>query len=458
MSGTLPSPSLRGITPLRLQRGAAGINQRVADRLLADGRIRGDQHRDVIELATSRKARVEEAILELDVLAEAELLRYVATLNKTRFVSTEKLSMASIGARVLDMVSTKTAECHGVFPVLFDDRTATLSLVTADPDDERALHEVKMAKPMIREIEVLVARPAAVRAAISFHYRGDRAAFRALLPVASALEAEGRIPSFALDDRRSSTTPTPPASAQRRAAPVTPPPPRRSSAPPVPRIPPPPALPSSQPEAHASCAPSASPHFIETLRTLVTFFEQRRGDLGGHAAAVARLVRQVCERMGLDHDHTAALVVAAYVHDLGKEDHLTALDVARDDGHRAAAQGSAGLPAQIMASLDLLPETVAAIGAMYERWDGLGLPFGHAGKDIPLGARILAAADTYADLTQNPGNRYRRMLRPFEACAVLLKYGGGVFDPEIVDVIRRVIIGAEPRAEMFEELPAVLRG
>ena len=47
---------------------------------------------------------------------------------------------------------------------------------------------------------------------------------------------------------------------------------------------------------------------------------------------------------------------------------------------------------------------------MYERFDGKGFPLGLAGKDIPLGARILAVADAYADLTQNPRNPARRML------------------------------------------------
>jgi HD-GYP domain-containing protein (c-di-GMP phosphodiesterase class II) len=454
MSGTLPSPSLRGVTPPRAQRTAAGINQRIADRLLADGRIGGEQHGQVVEHAVARKIRVEEAILELDVLAEAELLRYLATMNKTRFVSTEKLAKAAIGARVLDLCSTKTAELYGVFPVLFDDRTGTLSIVTADPDDGRALHEVKMAKGVIREVEVLVARPAAVRAAIAFHYRGDKAAFRALLPAAGVFETEGRIAGLGIAEERA------PASARRSAAPVTPPAPprRRPSVPPLPRIPPPPAMPSSTTAAPAGPAPAASAHFVETLRALVTFFERPRGELAGHSNVVAGLVRRACERMGLDREQTAALVVAAHLHDVGKGDgpHLTALDVAKDEALQEAARRCAGLPAEIMASLELVPDTLAALNAMYERWDGRGI-VGRAGKDIPLGARILAAADTYADLTQNPKNRYLRVLRPFEACAVLLRYAGTLFDPAVVEVLRREITGEDARGDRTSDLPPVLK-
>jgi hypothetical protein len=35
---------------------------------------------------------------------------------------------------------------------------------------------------------------------------------------------------------------------------------------------------------------------------------------------------------------------------------------------------------------------------MYERYDGKGFPDGSSAKEIPLGARLLAIADTYANL------------------------------------------------------------
>ncbi len=104
-----------------------------------------------------------------------------------------------------------------------------------------------------------------------------------------------------------------------------------------------------------------------------------------------------------------------------------------------------------MESVGLLPETQATIASMYERYDGQGIPNGQAGKDIPLGARILAVADTYADLTQNPRNPYRKILRPFEACEVLLQYRGSVFDPNIVDIFRQSMTGEDMRAKLLSD-------
>jgi hypothetical protein len=81
---------------------------------------------------------------------------------------------------VLAKVSAVTATLHGVFPVLLDDRTSTLSVATADPDNDVALHEIRLAAG-VRDVQPVVARPAAVRAAIAYHYRNDSTAFHALV-------------------------------------------------------------------------------------------------------------------------------------------------------------------------------------------------------------------------------------------------------------------------------------
>jgi response regulator RpfG family c-di-GMP phosphodiesterase len=86
---------------------------------------------------------------------------------------------------------------------------------------------------------------------------------------------------------------------------------------------------------------------------------------------------------------------------------------------------------------------------MYERYDGQGFPGGLKGKDIALGARILAIADTYADLTQNPRNPFRKRLKPVEACEVLARYKGTVFDPNLVDLFKQTVTGEDLKARLL---------
>ncbi len=493
-----------------------GTNQRVADRLLAESRITAEDHRRVVAHAAKQRGRVEDAFIELGVISESELLKYVATLHNTRFVSTDKLSKAAIDQRVLSRVSQKTAKMHEVFPVLLDDAKSVLSVVTADPDNHVAMHEVKLAAN-VREVRALVARPAAVHAAIARHYFKDAGAFDALLrsaaiaPVADFIDVEGFGGAGGGQARAGSAPATP-----RNNTPLPPPPPARA---PAPTLSSGAHLSSSreqtQPSAvnagstqispltngpgHAQIAPGMrvdapsnaaiagdakpgssqgsaalnglgttpppapaavveSPEYLETLNVLVSLLEVNRQDLRGHSSTVARLCRRASERIGLAPQHISAFVVAAYLHDLGKMGayHLTALNVAEYDGHRVAGVKAVALPIEFMSSANLPSETSAALSSMYERYDGNGFPQALAGKEIPLGARILAVADTYADLTQNPRNPFRKILKPTEACEVLAGYRGTIFDPTIVELFRSEATGDDMRARLLSARHVVL--
>ena len=79
------------------------------------------------------------------------------------------------------------------------------------------------------------------------------------------------------------------------------------------------------------------------------------------------------------------------------------------------------------------------------------VPEGLKGKQIPVGARVLAATDTYADLTQNPRNPFRKALSPGEAFDVLIKFKGTLFDPDIVDVFQTIVLGDDLKARLMAD-------
>ncbi|MFT3766421.1 MAG: hypothetical protein QM820_13050 [Minicystis sp.] len=162
-----------------------------ADRLAAAGRIRHDDADRAVVYARTRRVWVEDAILELEFMTEAELLRDIATLHATHFVSTDQLARLTIPSRLLSRVPAKVAELCAVFPVLWEDATSTLTVVMGDPGDQNALHDVRVATG-VRHIIALAARPGAVRAAIARHYRGDTHAFRTLQRQAGMFELDER--------------------------------------------------------------------------------------------------------------------------------------------------------------------------------------------------------------------------------------------------------------------------
>jgi hypothetical protein len=88
---------------------------------------------------------------------------------------------------------------------------------------------------------------------------------------------------------------------------------------------------------------------------------------------------------------------------------------------------------------------VPIIRAHHERFDGQGFPDRLAGAAIPLGARILAVADSFDDLQNN--HLADVSLTPQEA-RTLLRHGRGTqFDPEVLDVFLHITEPERPAAQ-----------
>ena len=92
--------------------------------------------------------------------------------------------------------------------------------------------------------------------------------------------------------------------------------------------------------------------------------------------------------------------------------------------------------ARIVEGIPFLQETLPIIRYHQERWDGSGYPVGLSGKDIPLQARIFAAADAFdALITDRP---YRKRIPVEEALDYLREQAGILFDPEVVTAFERM--------------------
>lgn len=73
----------------------------------------------------------------------------------------------------------------------------------------------------------------------------------------------------------------------------------------------------------------------------------------------------------------------------------------------------------------------------HERWDGSGYPARLQGEDISPFARIIAVADTYYEMVSRMPNREPYM--PHEAVEFILAYTGVLFDPELVNIVTRLV-------------------
>ncbi len=407
-------------------------NVRILDQMVEKGVLTAEQREAALNFQQRMGGRFEEALLEIQATDEATILKFIAGVYRTRFVSTEKLSKADIDRTTLERLPKKLAERHGVCPVLWDAKTESISVVTADPADLVAQQEIQVAAKA-KKVNTFVARPNSVKAAINKHYNGDIHAF-AVLDRAAHEQFSSMLDVYERNVLSEETMAVALAGGDGRER----------------------VLSGRELEAGGSTAGMgakgmASEAYLETLNVLVSLLENGRADLRGHSSHTARLVKRIAERIGVSSVEIAAYQIAGYVHDLGKMSayHLTALNVSEYEGHRAAAQKAYKAPLRLMESVALPREATQALEAMYERYDGKGFPAGVAGKEIPLGARLLAIADTYADLAQNPKNPYRKTLRPVQACEVLARFKGSIFDPNLVDLFKHSVTGDDLKARLL---------
>jgi HD-GYP domain-containing protein (c-di-GMP phosphodiesterase class II) len=98
----------------------------------------------------------------------------------------------------------------------------------------------------------------------------------------------------------------------------------------------------------------------------------------------------------------------------------------------------ADIGAQMLQSNAYSPLVRAVVREHHERWDGKGYPRGLAGHDISQLARIAAVADVYDAVTSH--RPYSRAKPAHVGVEVIVSGSGTAFDPEVVEMFRRVVM------------------
>ena len=166
----------------------------------------------------------------------------------------------------------------------------------------------------------------------------------------------------------------------------------------------------------------------------------------GHSRRVARHAANIAKKMGLSREEVAKIRAAGAMHDVGKVETPTAVlhkagkltEEEYDLVKRHPVDG-----ANMVATLDD-DELTAIVRHHHERLDGTGYPDGLAGDEIPLGARILAVADTFDAITST--RPYRRSNPHKKALDILAAEAGTQLDPDAVSAFRACYSGRKPLA------------
>jgi putative nucleotidyltransferase with HDIG domain len=175
---------------------------------------------------------------------------------------------------------------------------------------------------------------------------------------------------------------------------------------------------------------------IELLAGLGRLMEARDAYTHGHGQRVARHAGRIARTMHLPPTEVAKIRTAAAVHDLGKL--YTPRDVLNNPGRLSTAEFDvikrhAADGAEMLADVGDR-EIVAMVRHHHERIDGRGYPDGLAGAEIPLGARIIAVADTFDAITSN--RAYRGAGTQKQALEALASGSGTQLDGDAVAAFR----------------------
>lgn len=176
----------------------------------------------------------------------------------------------------------------------------------------------------------------------------------------------------------------------------------------------------------------------ELLQVMVKAIEARDPYTSGHSLRVSEMSRALAVELGLPARAIEEIETAALLHDVGKI-HEEFAPLLRKEG-RLSDEETALMQTHSVKSADLVGIISKFHGFIqnsvrhhHERWDGQGYPDGVAGKDIPLGARIILIADTIDAMTTD--RPYRTRLPVDVVIDELQKCKGTQFDPDLIDVV-----------------------
>ena len=186
------------------------------------------------------------------------------------------------------------------------------------------------------------------------------------------------------------------------------------------------------------------------METIADLVERRDDTTGGHISRTSSYLKIVIGLMlkqGLYRNQTESwnidqMVLSAQLHDVGKiaiDDSILRKPAKLDEDEFEKMKKHTIFGGEIIKEIqEKTTESeflnYAYVFAVYhhEKWDGSGYPYGIAGENIPLPARLMAIIDVYdALLSERP---YKKAFSHEEAIKIIKDGKGSHFDPDLVEI------------------------
>jgi len=193
--------------------------------------------------------------------------------------------------------------------------------------------------------------------------------------------------------------------------------------------------------------------YLETIRALANSIDAKDPYTRGHSDRVTELALEVGREMQLAERELRILRYGGILHDIGKigiSEQILGKQEELTEAEREVIRQHPVLGERIIAPIDFLQPVRPLVRNHHERVDGTGYPDGLRGDAIPLGARIINAADTFDAVTSE--RPYQTAVSPAAAIGILRKLRGSQIDPLVCDAMIAVVerrlrdgtVGASP--------------
>lgn len=180
---------------------------------------------------------------------------------------------------------------------------------------------------------------------------------------------------------------------------------------------------------------------IEAVLKMAESIDYRDTGTYEHSQRLAEMTKELASALGLTPEHTAEIVLASRVHDLGKigiSNDILLKPGALTPEERHIMQDHPSIGANILSSYSAFQGSIDIVKHHHERWDGRGYPNGLRGEEIPIGSRIITVVDSFDSMTAD--RPYRRGMTVDDAVSRLKDGMGTQFDPRVSATFIQLLI------------------
>jgi len=175
--------------------------------------------------------------------------------------------------------------------------------------------------------------------------------------------------------------------------------------------------------------------YADTVDALGAAIDLRDEQTAGHSRRVCLYSIKLLKAMNGSLQQLKSLSIGAILHDIGKlgiSDAILLKPGALTIDERRIMRCHVQIGYDLIKRIPFLADAAQIILMHHERWDGSGYPQGLKGRDVPLGARIFAVADSVDAITSD--RPYRSALSSDHARHEIERQAGTQFDPDVVRV------------------------